>query len=153
LISQQVTDVQGLIESSKFEASTDAADARAVQRLTADAQTVFVSLLAIARAAESADAAPDSLRVIPMHVDERVATLLEDVAARVHHDGAARTTDDGGSIAAVSQSIAAAIDAMDEDARYTQARALYRPLRIAVSHLAARDTVALSAAVPSAMVC
>src|SRR5262249_187583 len=39
LISQQVTDVQGFIESSKFESGADAGDAEAVERLTADAQT------------------------------------------------------------------------------------------------------------------
>ena len=47
LISQQVADVQGFIESSKFE--PDAAGAVATQRLTGDAQTVFLLLLAIAR--------------------------------------------------------------------------------------------------------
>ena len=47
LISQQVADVQGFIESSKFEPG--AAGAVATQRLTGDAQTVFLLLLAIAR--------------------------------------------------------------------------------------------------------
>src|SRR4029434_349037 len=43
LISQQVADVQGFIESSKFE--PDAAGAVATQRLTGDAQAVFLLLL------------------------------------------------------------------------------------------------------------
>jgi multidrug resistance protein MdtO len=53
LIAQQVADVQGFIESSKFEPGAAAGDAEAVQRLTADAQTVFLLLLAIAREAEA----------------------------------------------------------------------------------------------------
>jgi hypothetical protein len=151
LISQQLTDVQGFIESSKFEAGRGAADAQAVQRLTADAQTVFVSVLAIARAAESAHVILDSLRAIAMEVDDRVAAILEEVAARVHHDGAAQTIDDRGSLATVAQSITAAIDATDEDARYTEARALYRPLAVAVSQLAARNAAVPWNALPSAM--
>ena len=153
LISQQLTDVQGFIESSKFEAGTGAADTQAVQRLTADAQTVFVSLLAIARAAESADVRADALTAIAREVDERVASILEGVAAQVHHDGATQTIRDRGSLAAVSQSITAAIDVAGADARYTEARALYGALAVAVSQLAAHDTSLPSAALPSAMVC
>ena len=41
--------MQGFIESSKFEAGAGAEDAQEVERLTADAQAVFVVLLAIAR--------------------------------------------------------------------------------------------------------
>jgi multidrug resistance protein MdtO len=47
LISQQVADVQGFIESSKFE--LDGGSARATAQLLGDAQTVFLVLLAIAR--------------------------------------------------------------------------------------------------------
>jgi hypothetical protein len=47
LISQQVADVQGFIESSKFE--LDGGSARATAQLLGDAQTVFIVLLAIAR--------------------------------------------------------------------------------------------------------
>lgn len=54
LITQQVADVQGFIESSKFEPAAGAVDAEVVQRLIANAQTVFLVLLAIAHDAESA---------------------------------------------------------------------------------------------------
>jgi hypothetical protein len=47
LISQQVADVQGFIESSKFEPG--ATTPEVIQQLTGDAQTVFLVLLAIAR--------------------------------------------------------------------------------------------------------
>src|SRR5262249_6872938 len=45
LISEQVAEVQGLIESSKFEA--DARDTAAIQQITGDAQNVFLVLLAM----------------------------------------------------------------------------------------------------------
>src|SRR5262249_61210400 len=61
LISQQVADVQGFVESSKFEAGADGADAQAIERLTADTQTVFVVLLAIARDAASAARLADAV--------------------------------------------------------------------------------------------
>src|SRR3989475_135295 len=77
LISQQVTDVQGFIESSKFEPGAGAADAEAVERLTADAQTVFLVLLAIAREAASAVRRPDAVRAAMIRVDEDVAAILE----------------------------------------------------------------------------
>src|SRR5262249_42859379 len=82
LISQQVTDVQGFIEASKFEAGAGAVDAQAVARLTADAQTVFLLLLAIARHVEVAEA-PDSMRAAMSHVDDEVAVVLEGVADRI----------------------------------------------------------------------
>src|SRR5262249_42751061 len=47
LIAEQVADVQGLIESSKFE--YDAGGTLTIQRLIGDAQTVFIVLLAIVR--------------------------------------------------------------------------------------------------------
>ena len=59
LISQQVADVQGFIESSKFEPGTDGADAETVERLTADAQTVFLVLVGIARGASQPPRPPD----------------------------------------------------------------------------------------------
>ena len=73
--------------------------------------------------------------------------------AFLRYDGAAQTIRDRGSLAAVSQSITAAIDAAGADARYTEARALYGALAVAVSQLAAHDTALPSATVPSAMIC
>jgi len=52
LISEQVSDLQGLIESSKFE--SDTGNTTAIQQLTGDAQTVFVILLGIAHPGETA---------------------------------------------------------------------------------------------------
>jgi hypothetical protein len=76
LIAQQVADVQGFIESSKFEPGAAAGDAEAVERLTADAQTVFLLLLAVAREAEAG----------AMRTEDgpaAMATLLDRIADRV----------------------------------------------------------------------
>src|SRR5262249_36594837 len=77
LISQQVADVQGFIESSKFEPGAGAANTERIQRLTADAQTVFLALLAIARDAAAADARSDAVRAAMRQADDEVATTLE----------------------------------------------------------------------------
>src|SRR5262249_33517249 len=125
LIAQQVADVQGFIESSKFEAGADGADAQAVERLTAEAQTVFVMLLAIARAAASAASPADA-------VDVLVARILQQIA-----DG---DTDVDGSLAALERSIDAQGDAAHQETTYTAALALYRELGVAVKRLVWANT-------------
>ena len=80
LISQQVADVQGFIESSKFEVQSPGADAQAVERLTADAQAVFVVLLAIARDAASTAGGLDAERAAPTRVGEDIGVVLEALA-------------------------------------------------------------------------
>src|SRR5262249_58298546 len=89
LISQQVTDVRGFIESSKFEPGAGAADAQAVQRLTADAQTLFLVLLAITRDSASAARRPDAVREAMLRVNEDVAAILVGLADRARPPAAA----------------------------------------------------------------
>src|SRR5262252_646349 len=95
LISQQVADVQGYVESSKFEPGVGAEDAQEVERVTADAQAVFVILLAIARHPATLTDSPDAVRAATIRVDEDVAQVLEALADRVGQGGeaAARTID------------------------------------------------------------
>jgi len=132
LISQQVTDVQGFIESSKFEPGAAGADAQAVQRLTADAQAVFLVLLAIARDAESAPMRPDTVRAATIRVDESAAAILETLADRVQRGGATQPIDRDGSLSAFERSIAAQADAVGQDAVYTGTLSLYSELAVAV---------------------
>src|SRR3989442_1788627 len=146
LISQQVTDVQGFIESSKFEPGAGADDAQAVERLTADAQTIFLVLLAIARDAESAVLPPDAVQAATIRVDEDVAALLAGLADRVRQGGAGAAIDVDGSLAAFERSIAAHADAVGEDATYTGALALYRELAAAVNRVASSDMRLIPAA-------
>jgi multidrug resistance protein MdtO len=68
-ISQKVEEIQGLIESSKFE--PDARDTGALQKATGEAQIVFLLLLSRARHPRRVE------------VDSAVAETLEAVAARV----------------------------------------------------------------------
>jgi multidrug resistance protein MdtO len=68
-ISQKVEEIQGLIESSKFE--PDARDLDALQKATGEAQIVFLLLLSRARQPRR------------MEVDSAVAETLDAVAARV----------------------------------------------------------------------
>src|SRR5256886_4242849 len=93
LISQQVADVQGFIESSKFESGTGAGDAQTVERRTADAQTVFLVLLAIAREATAAARPPEALHTATIRVGDDVAATLDGGTARVRHDGTAPAID------------------------------------------------------------
>ena len=139
LISQQVTDVQGFIESSKFEPGADGLDAQAVERLTADVQSVFLVLLTIARDAESAAMRPDAAQVATRWVDENVAAILEMLTHRVQPDGAAPATDLTSSLAAFGSSIAAQVDALGEDATHAGTLALYRELAAAVNRVASSD--------------
>jgi multidrug resistance protein MdtO len=137
LISQQVTDVQGFIESSKFEPGAGAADAQAVERLTADAQAVFLVLLAIARDAASAARRPDALRATTARVDQDVAVILEGLAHRIGPGGVASASEVSGSLAAFERSIAAAhADAAGEQVTGEGPLGLYRELAVAVSRLA-----------------
>jgi multidrug resistance protein MdtO len=135
LISQQVADVQGFIESSKFEPGAAAADARAVERLTADAQTVFLVLLAIARDAESAAVRSDAVRAATIRADEDAAAILDRLADRVQPGGGGPAIEVAGALATFERSIAAQIDAVGEDATYAGLLALYRELAVAVNRV------------------
>src|SRR5262249_32780089 len=145
LISQQVTDVQGFIESSKFEPGAGAADAQAVEQLTADAQTVFLVLLAIARDAASAARRPDAVQAAMLRVDEDAAAILEGLADRVLQRDAAPAIDVNRSLAALEQSMAATGNGMTD----TGALALYRELAVAMLRVASRDLRAIRAAAVS----
>src|SRR5262249_26537349 len=146
LISQQVTDVRGFIESSKFEPGAGAADAQAVQRLTADAQTLFLVLLAVARDAASAARRPDAVRAAMHCVDEDVAATLVGVADRARPGGVAPAIDVNGSLVALERSMAAQVDATGENVTYAGALVLYRELVVAMNRVASSDLRSIRAA-------
>jgi multidrug resistance protein MdtO len=138
LISQQVADVQGFIESSKFESGAGA-DAETMERRTAGAQTVFLVLLAIAREATAAARPPEALHTATIRVDGDVAAILDGVAARVQNDGAASAIDVDRALAALERSLAAQANAGADGATYAGARALYRELAVAVTRVASDE--------------
>ena len=89
-ISQKMEEVQGLIESSKFE--RDSLDLGLVQKRAGDAQIVFVLLLSLARRRRD-PAFSAAARQSALEVDSAVAQTLEALAARVG-DGAESPTPD-----------------------------------------------------------
>ena len=139
LISQQVADVQGFIESSKFESGTGAGDAQTVERRTADAQTVFLVLLAIAREATAAARPPEALHTATIRVDDDVAAILDGVTARVQNDPAAPMIDVDRALAALERSLAAQANASGDGTTYAGALSLYRELAVAVTRVASDD--------------
>ena len=135
LIGQQVADLQGFIESSKFEVAAHGADAQAVARLTADAQAVFVVLLALARDAASTAGGLDAERVAPTRVGEDIGVVLEALADRIGHGTFGAASEVRSSRAAVERSIAAHVDAAGQRATDEGALELYRELAAAVNRL------------------
>jgi len=153
LISQQVTDVQGFVESSKFEPGAGAADAEEVEGLTADAQAVFVVLLAIARDTETLAGAPGTVRAMASRVDDDMALVLEALADRVGQGGGAASSTISGSLASFERSIAALVAAAGARVTCAGALDLYRELAVAVNRLTASSVrsipTAALAAVPN----
>ena len=148
LISQQVTDVQGFIESSKFEPGAGAADTQEVQRLTADAQAVFLLLLAIARDAALAARCPDAVDAAATHVDQEVAVVLDALADRVGQGGVAAASEVSGLLDAFERSIGE-LTAAGERVTCAGALGLYRDLAVAVNRLAASGGRSIPPAAPA----
>jgi len=132
LISQQVADVQGFIESSKFE--SDAGNATAIQQLTGDAQSVFLVLLAIAR---HEDALPPTARDETMRLPVDSAAALETIAERLQADGEMPAIDLDGTLAALERDSNA--HGSHDDEAWRGRRVLYRELVLAVNRLALGD--------------
>jgi hypothetical protein len=80
-ISQKVQDAQGLIESSKFELGDFKLDA--IQKVTGDAQIVFVLLLSLARQSRATPRVPRVVEAAVVDLDRTVATALNALAIQV----------------------------------------------------------------------
>jgi hypothetical protein len=133
LISQQTADLQILIESSKFE--IEAGPGR-VERLTADAQSIFLPLLAIARHQNERAALPDPIRELLTRLDTETATALTTLAEAVQGQGATLSINFDDTTAALKNFISAHVDlSKDTDKAYVDILALYRELAVAVSRL------------------
>jgi len=134
LISQQVADVQGFSESSKFEPG--AVSPGEIERLTGDAQSVFLVLLALARDERGRAAFPDAVREATMQVDTNTLAVLTAVAELVQSGAAAPPLDLGEALGKIERSVTAH-DELGTDANEAcQGRiALYRELVAAVKRL------------------
>jgi multidrug resistance protein MdtO len=133
LISQQAADLQNFIESSKFEIE---ADPGRVERMTADAQSVFLALLAIARHQRERSDFPEYIRESLTRLDTETATALTALAEAMQHGEAALSIDVGETISAFENFVSGHMGpGREADAAYLEDLALYRELAIAVSRL------------------
>jgi hypothetical protein len=132
LISQQVSDVQGFIESSKFE--PDAFGTIAIQRLTGDAQSVFLVLLAIARDEATL---PRTTSEATLRLPMDGAAALEALAEQLRRGGEIPAINLDGARGAVERDIAS--HGPLEDEAGCARLALYRELVVAVNQLALVD--------------
>jgi hypothetical protein len=131
LISHQMADLQSFIESSKFE--VEAAPGR-VERLTADAQSIFLVLLAIARHQGERAALPECMRESLARLDTATATALAALAEAMHSQDAALSIDVDDKISALEHFASGHMDP-GGDAAYLESLALYRELAVAVIRL------------------
>jgi multidrug resistance protein MdtO len=132
LISQQVADVQGFIESSKFE--SDAGGAMAIQRLIGDAQSVFLVLLAIAR---HEGALPQTAHEATLRLPMDAGAALEALAEHLRRGSEIPPIDFDGTLAAVERDFTTHGFLADE--AYRGRLGLYRELVVAVNRLARGD--------------
>jgi hypothetical protein len=102
-ITQVVAEVQGLIESSKFEPHD--LDLDVLEKKTADAQIVFVLLLTLARHRRDPDLS-EVMRGRALEIDGAVAKTLEALAARVSQGPRMRTPELEVALAALQRSLA-----------------------------------------------
>jgi multidrug resistance protein MdtO len=132
LISQQVADVQGFIESSKFE--PNAVGATAIQQLTGDAQTVFLILLAIAR---HEGELPQSAREAILRLPTEAAAALEALAEHLRRGSEMHPIDLDSTLAALERDVI--VHGPLEGEAYRGRLVLYRELVVAVNRLAPDD--------------
>jgi len=135
-ISQKVGEVQGLIESSKFESGDLEIDE--IQKRTGDGQLVFVLLLSLAR---DTTRLPDEMRAAAFDLDTAVATTLEAMATRLVGGSQPAVPDLDGSLLRLESSIATCTDALDKEtaAHFAARLGLYRALVAAVKQVSSKS--------------
>jgi len=135
LISLKVEDIQGLIESSKFELG--AFKLSEIQKHTGDAQIVFILLLALARERQEV-MLPDVVRAAAVRLDNAMAATLLALEAHVTSGSQPALPNLEGMMDAFESSVAAGANAPDEAAagtRVTERLAIYRALVAAIKRL------------------
>jgi len=134
-ISQKVRDVQGLIESSKFESGNLEVDE--IQKRTGDGQLVFVLLLSLAR---DSTRLPDAMRAAAFDLDTAVATTLEAMATQLVGGSRPAVPDLDGSLDRFERSMTGT-DALDKEtaANFAGRLDLYRALVAAVKQVSSKS--------------
>src|SRR5439155_2623160 len=133
-ISQKVEEVQGLIESSKFEAGD--LDVDEIQKRIGDGQLVFVLLLSLVRQSRDTPRLPDAMRAAAVNVDNAVATALEALANHVSGGSEPAVLELEGPLNAFERTVAGTVGLdNDGDAHFRGRLALYRALSAAIERL------------------
>ena len=133
-ISQKVDNIQGLIESSKFESGALQLDE--FQKRTGDAQLVFVLLLSLARQSRDTPRLPDAMRAAAVDLDSSVATALEALANHVSGGSEPAVLELEGPLNAFERTVAGTVALDNEgDAHFRGRLALYRALSAAIKRL------------------
>ena len=137
-ISQKVDDIQGLIESSKFESGN--LDVDEIQKRTGDGQLVFVLLLSLARQSRDISLISDAMQAAAVDLDNGVATALEVLANHVSGDSEQMVPELNDPLNAFERSIAGT-GARDEGtvAHFTRRLALYRALVTTIKQLSLKS--------------
>ena len=136
-ISQKVKDVQELIESSKFESGDFKVDE--IQKITGDAQIVFVLLLSLARQGRDVTQ-PSAARTAAVELDSVIATALEALATRAAGGSEPAVPELDDALNAFEHSMTGA-DALDREtaAHFAGRLALYRTLVAAIKRLSSES--------------
>jgi multidrug resistance protein MdtO len=128
-ISLKVADVQGLIESSKFELGDF--NPSEIQKLTGDAQIIFILLLSLARQRHDPTRLPEVARAA-VDLDMAVAAALETLATHGAVGSEPAAPELEGTLNALTRSLACQ-DVLNEGAAHLAGRlALYRTLVAAI---------------------
>ena len=134
-ISQKVEDIQGLIESSKFELG--AFKLSEIQKLTGDAQIIFVLLLSLARERHEVTQ-PNVVRAAAVELDDAMATGLLALATHVASGSEPAVPNLEDMMDAVERAVAAGTNAPGgtaADPHLTERLALYRALVAAIKRI------------------
>ncbi len=131
-ISLKVEEVQGLIESSKFELGDF--NPREIQKLTGDVQIIFILLLTLARQRHNLTYLPEVARAA-VDLDSAVAAALETLATYVAVGSEPAMPELEDTLNAFARSLAGT-DVLKEGAVHLAGRlALYRTLVVAITQL------------------
>jgi multidrug resistance protein MdtO len=134
LISQKVEDIQGLIESSKFELG--AFKLSEIQKFVGDAQIIFILLLTLAHERHDVTA-PNVVRAAAVELDDAMAAVLLALSARIASDSQPAAPDLEGMMDSLERYVAVCTGAgeMAASSQLAECSALYRVLIPAIERL------------------
>jgi multidrug resistance protein MdtO len=135
LISQKVEDIQGLIESSKFE--LDAFKLSAIQKFVGDAQIIFILLLTLAHERREVKA-PNVVRTAAVELDDAIAAALLALSTRIASDSQPAAPNLESMMDSLERHVAVCTNVPGETAaspQLAECSAIYRSLVAAIKRL------------------